>query len=433
MAQIKPVRAWRYNTGLTANIEALTSPLFDVVSDNQRRTLYQNPNNSIHLSVPQGENPAVSAAKRLQEWKQFGIIKQDALPGIYVYYQYFSLPGSSREYCRKGFICHIEAYDWSEKVVLRHENTIPGAVNDRVALLEQTLLHVSPTHGLYADPELELEAYMDESMRNPLYETEDYQGVRDVLSVIHDYNVIQKFLQKLEGQQIILADGHHRYESSLIYRKKQIAGNHAHTGEEAYNFHLMFLTNTESDDLVILPTHRLVKGLPNWQPEVMLQKLEQFFTIKIIENPYDVQDIIAGKPWAFGVILKDGAYKIRLKPEVFPTLSWQFPEEVKRLDLTVLHYFVIDKILGIPGKEQRKSEHLAFSRNFAECQAKVMTGDIQMALITNSVSMEEVKQVCATGFTMPQKSTFFYPKTICGFLFSSIQPDEFATPYYPSL
>src|SRR5205085_2631574 len=126
---IIPLRGWRYNQELSNSIQDLTSPLFDVVSLKQREALYQNSCNSIHLSVPQGAFPAKEAAQLLQTWKTEGILKQDYLPGIYVYYQYFRLPGSEQEHCRKGFMCQIKAYDWDEQVLLRHENTIPASVN----------------------------------------------------------------------------------------------------------------------------------------------------------------------------------------------------------------------------------------------------------------------------------------------------------------
>jgi uncharacterized protein (DUF1015 family) len=184
MPEILPIRPWRYNPSLSQSIDSLTSPLFDVVSEKQRKALYQHPYNSIHMSVPQ-ETPA-AAGKRLAQWKHQGILAQDRLPGIYVYYQYFKLAGSPKEHCRKGFMCHIRVYDWEEQVILRHENTIPQAVNDRIALLENTQLHASATHGLYTDPTFELERYMDEAIQQPLYETEDYQGVRDVMACIQD-------------------------------------------------------------------------------------------------------------------------------------------------------------------------------------------------------------------------------------------------------
>jgi uncharacterized protein (DUF1015 family) len=429
MAEIKPLRAWRYNAELGENIDDLTSPLFDVVSDKQREALYKNPYNSIHLSVPKGgQNAALEAGQLLEEWKKNGIIQQDALPGIYVYYQYFTLAGNQKEFCRKGFICHIRIHDWTENIILRHENTIPTAVNDRIELLEATQLNVSPTHGLYTDPGFTLEKYMDEAIKAPIYETEDYQGVRDVLGVIHDAEVIQQFIHLLSDKRIILADGHHRYEGSLEYMKKQREAVAFYTGEEAWNYHLMFLTNTESDDLRILPTHRLISGLPDFDEEAILQKLEEDFIIKPVETPSDIHEIILGKPWAFGLLFRENAWKVRLKPESLEKMHWNFPPEVKRLDLTVMHYFIIEKVLGIPAREQRRSPYIGFDRSFADCLAMVIRERAQLAIITNDISMEDVKKVCYSGFTLPQKSTYFYPKVICGFLFSSIKDDEFQSP-----
>lgn len=430
MAEIKPIRAWRYNSSLVGEIDELTSPLFDVVSDKQRKALYQNEYNSIHLSVPQGNNPVESAGRLLKEWKVNGVIVQDAIAGIYVYFQYFKLAGSPKEYCRKGFICHIRANDWEENVILRHENTIPKAVNDRIELLEKTMLHASPTHGLYTDTDYELEQYMDEAMRSPIYETEDYQGVRDVLAVIHDAKIIKKFIHVIEAKKIILADGHHRYESSLALKHKLQLENLNHTGQEGYNFHLMYLTNTENGDLRILPTHRLMNGLKTFNQEEVVKKLTEDFEIKLLDDSDTVNEIIHGKKWAFGILFKETAYKVKLKPEAIHKLKWNFPNEIKELDLTVLHYFIIEKILGIAGKDQRGSDNIGFDRSFSDCLAKVIRGDVQMAIITQEVSIEEVKKVCASGYTMPQKSTYFYPKVIGGFLFSSIKEDEFYIPPY---
>lgn len=432
MAQILPFRAWRYNAELSCDIETLTSPLFDVVSAKQRRALYQNPLNSIHISVPQPPYPADRAALLLQEWKSNGTIVQEKLPAIYVYYQFFRLPGSAREYCRKGFICNIRLYPWEANVIQRHENTIPNAVTDRIEILEKTELNVSATHGLYTDPDFELERYMDEAIRNPSLETEDYQGVRDVMAVIHDAIVIERFIHKIKDKTIILADGHHRYEGSLANMHEQKRANPRHTGNEGYNFHMMYLTNTEADDLRILPTHRLVSGIPAFDEQVILEKLSKHFSIKPVEDADTINEIIAGKPWAFGLIFKENAYKIRLKPEAIQTMKWPFPDAVKVLDLTVMHYFIIEKTLGIPGKEQRRSELISFDRSLSDCLKKVMIADAQLAIITNEVSIEAVKEICKSGYTMPQKSTYFYPKVICGFLFSSIKEEEFTTPlYYP--
>ena len=433
MAEIQPLRGWRYNPTLGQHIDEYVSPLFDVVSARQREALYRNPLNSIHLSVPRGDDPAGEALVRLREWQQSGVLRQDELPGIYAYYQYFRLPGSTREYCRKGFMCHIRAYDWAEEVVLRHENTLPAAVNDRAELLARTEFQTSATHGLYRDDAFELEHYLDEAIRTPLYQTEeDYQGARDVLAVIQDVAVIRRFQQVLTARQVILADGHHRYEGSLAYRQARLAAEPEATGREGWNFHLMYLTNAAADDLRILPTHRLLLELPQSLTDVeFLARLEPYFTVLPKEDPYDLPELIAGKQWAFGLYLQDGqAYKLRLRPEVHEQLSWHTTPEVKALDLTVLHFFVLEKVLGIVGPDaQRQWPGVAYVRNFSECLQRVDHGEARAAFITNEVTMDEVERVCHSGAVMPPKSTFFYPKTIGGFLFSSVRAEETAHPF----
>ncbi|UYZ64077.1 DUF1015 domain-containing protein [Hymenobacter weizhouensis] len=435
MAEIQPVRGWRYSEILGRQIDAYVSPLFDVVSAKQREALYRNPLNSIHLSVPRGPDPAGEALRRLREWQEQGVLRQDELPGIYVYYQYFRLPGSPREYCRKGFMCHIRATDWPENVVLRHENTLPVAVNDRAELLSRTEFQTSATHGLYRDDSFELERYLDEAIQAPLYQTEeDYQGARDVLAVIQDVAVIRRFQQVLASRQVILADGHHRYEASVAYRHaRQAAAGAAATGQEGWNYHLMYLTNSAADDLRILPTHRLLLELPGeLTADELLARLTPYFTVLTLDDPYDLPERIAGKLWAFGLYLGEGqVYKLRLRPEVHAQLAWDTTPEVKALDLTVLHYFVLEKALGIVGPEaQRQWPGVAYVRNFPECLTRVDRGEARAALITNEVTMDEVERVCHSGAVMPPKSTFFYPKTIGGFLFSSIRPNETLHPFY---
>ena len=420
MAEIRPFKAWRYHPRLTHKISELTSPLFDVVDEKQRAKLYRNELNSIHLSVPLGGDPAFHASEILQKWKDDKTLVRDPKPAIYVYYQRFSIPGDTKSYCRKGFISFIRAHDFDEKVILRHENTIPGSVNDRTTLLHNTQLNVSPTHGLYSDDSFELETYMDEAMKNPIYDVEDYQGVRDSLAIIEDPDIIKKFVDKVADQQIILADGHHRYEGSVAFRNSMTAANPEHTGDEWYNFHLMFLTNTEAHDLRILPTHRIVQNIPDFNDVRFLEQIDRYFHIKEIHDPSMLHEVILGKEWAFGLLMEDQAYHIRLKSEVFEQMDWNFPDSVKKLDLTVMHYFIFEKILGIKRAKQRSSELISFERSYSACVSKVLKGEAQMALITKDISIESVKEVCHSGYTMPQKSTYFYPKVICGFLFGDV-------------
>jgi len=420
MAEIKPFRAWRYNDKLVKNIGELTSPLFDVASEKEKAALYGNPKNSIHLSIPGGERPSENASKILGQWKAEGCLQRDTDATIYVYYQHFRLPGDPSRYCRRGFISKIRIYDWDQNVILRHENTMPGSVDEQVALLAATRLNASPTHGLYTDRTFELEKFMDDSMQSPICETEDYQGIRDVLGVIRDPGVIKRFVEIMKEKQVILADGHHRYTGSLAFMRQQMSTNPHHTGHEGYNYHLMWLTNTEAEDLKILPTHRLIKGLEYFDETSIVQKLENYFTLRPAPNPDIMPEVIAGKEWTFGLIFAENAYQISLKPDAHATMRWNFPDDVKALDLTIMHYFIIQQILGIQGRDQSTSSCIEYERSFAACLAKVLKREAQLALITNEISISEVKTVCNSGGTLPQKSTYFWPKAICGFVFSSI-------------
>ena len=420
MAYIRPFRAWRYRPILAQHISTLISPPFDTVSDKQRKMLYQHPYNSIHLSVPTSHS---QATQTLSQWKAQGILRQDTLPTIYVYYQYFTLPGSEKEYSRKGFICFIEATDWSERVVLRHEDTLPHSVQDRVDVLAATQLNASPTHGLYTDAEHQLETLMDKSIAQPIYQVEDYQGVRDVMSLIQDPTVIERFVNVLRHKPIILADGHHRYESSLIYRRQCEVAKGRGTAQGC-RFHMMYLTNTEAEDLRILPTHRLIQGLPPLDSSEVMKKTEQYFHVRAVENASDIPEVIAGRHWAFGVLMGEECYKLRLKPEVISTYVEELAPEVKAVDTAVLHFFFIDKVLGIALKDQRHSDAITYERSFAQCLFKVARQEAQLALITNEVSMDQIKQVCYSGHLMPQKSTYFYPKAVGGLVFGSIKDEE---------
>jgi uncharacterized protein (DUF1015 family) len=428
MAEILPVKAWRYHDRFKERMEDLISPLFDVVSQKQREALYANPHNSIHLSVPLGDHPAKSAKSALENWKLEAIISQDQIPGIYIYYQYFKLPGEEREFCRKGFIAQIRTYDWKEGIVLRHENTIEKSVNDRVEMLKTTEFQPSPTHGLYEDPLHQLELYMDEAIQDPIYDVEDYQGVREVLSVIHDLPTIKLFLELISTKKIILADGHHRYEAAIAYKKEMETQNPSHTGDEGYNFHLMYFTNAHSRDLRILPTHRLFSGISLSEDEI-LNKAEEWFIVKKVHDSDEISELILHKQWAFGLVFKNNAYKIRLNPEKFMDFDVDIPEVVKSVDLMVLHYFFIEKVLGIKMEEQRFSEKLEYERNLRRCIGRVGEETADFTVITKEVSMTQVLEVCKTGYMMPQKSTYFYPKTVSGLLFASVNEIEFKFPY----
>ncbi|MEN2283500.1 DUF1015 domain-containing protein [Algoriphagus sp. SE2] len=427
MAEILPIKAWRYHDKFKLKIDELTAPLFDVVSERQRERLYENPYNSIHLSVPKGPEPAKQAFETLERWKKDQIIVQDEDPGIYVYYQYFRLPGEHDSRCRKGFIAQIKAYNWAEKMILRHENTIVHAVNDRIDLLKSTKIQASPTHGLYEDSENQLEKYMDDAIVNPLYELEDYQGVREVLGVIRDPSIIAEFLDVMNGKQVILADGHHRLEGAIEYRnscKNQLV----ESKWKSYDYHMMYFTNTNGNHLKILPTHRLFKGLKMSQDQ-FLEYLREWFDVKKFSDQDDLGAYAFHKPWSYGLLIGEDSYLLQLKSGKYDLIHSTYPDVIKKLDLAILHELIFNRILGIPMESQRSSENINYERSFSRCIQEVQTGKASFAIITRELELKQVLEVCRSGYVMPQKSTYFYPKALGGLLFASIKQDEFEFDY----
>jgi uncharacterized protein (DUF1015 family) len=194
---------------------------------------------------------------------------------------------------------------------------------------------------------------------------------------------------------------------------------------------MMYLTNMDAQDIRILATHRLVKGLPELTEAEFQRKASTYFEIDTVDTPLEINEIILGKPATFGIVMKDNTYKLALKPGLERGISWPFPEIIKQLDLTILHYYILEKIWDIPGKDQRSSPNINYDRNFTDCVTRVQQGESQMAIITNELTMDQVKKVCFSGYTLPQKSTYFYPKVVCGLLFGSIKEHEFQLSDYP--
>lgn len=427
MAELLPIKAWRYAHELEDQLEKLTAPLFDVVTSKQRELLYQNPLNSIHLSVPQGDQPHLEAKRLLDRWKAEGILVQDEVPSIYVYYQYFRLPGEQEERCRKGFIAQIKASDWAEGEILRHENTIESAVTDRIDLLRATEIQVSPTHGLYEDKNQELEIFLDEAIATPLYELEDYQGVREVLARITDPSLIQLFLKTLAPKKVILADGHHRLEAAIGYRKEQ-SQEKISSSWKASDYHLMYLTNVCGNHLEILPTHRLYYG-EILDKEAFFNAIEEWFEIRTLGDSAELSNYSFQRKHSFGLLWGEVSYVIKFRQEKFGQVATNLPEVLRELDLVLLHDILFNQILGLSPEQQRKSDLLAFERNFSRCVQEVKGGKATFAIITREIELNQVMEVCRSGQVMPQKSTYFYPKALGGLLFGTVNQREFDYDY----
>ena len=431
MAIIRPFRAWRYNEAVVKDIDRKFSPLFDVVGPEELQQLYKIPNNSIHLSVPRSLKQA--KAKTI-EWKSKEVIMQDPLPGIYIYYQYFWLYGDPKRYVRKGFICMIRMDDEqtkSEPGIILHENTITSSVKDRCEVLEATLLNIAPTHGLYEDPENSLEKLMDSYIEHPYYEHIDYQGVTNKLAIVQNKEDIQKFLRALKGKPVYLADGHHRFASSELLKKKLKEEGQLTQDDSIVNYHLIYLTNLYASDISILPIHRVVHLTTAPDETELLHKLADYFEITDATNfraPL-YEELQTGI--SFGMALGNKQYLLRLLPSIKPAtdIPLKLPVPVKNLEYTILHYFIFDRILGMEYSTQTGNDSIEYIKDYNRAMTMAKENPATLSFITRGLSLKNMLDVCNAGSLMPQKSTYFYPKVICGPVFASIDEKENDSPF----
>lgn len=428
MAHIRPFRAWRYNSEKIKDLDKKFSPLFDVVSGDQLERLYGIPNNSIHLSLPRSEAQVLD---KLHDWKQDEIIVQDPLPSIYVYYQEFSLFGQERRFVRKGFVSMIQVGAESGKAesdIVLHEDTISSSVAERSRLLQKTLLNVAPTHGLYEDSSFQLETLMDAYMQDPCYQYIDYQGVINKLAIVQNREDILQFLDVLKDKKVYLADGHHRLASSVELQKKVRESGQEMVEDSFLNYHLIYLTNLCADDLRILPIHRILTlNHKTYNPNPILQKIGKYFEVKDITfDRAPIYEKLKGQPYSFGMVLGSLNFLLTLRPEIDPLVDnpLELPDVVKSLDYTVLHYFVFDRIFDIPYRKQHSSDAIRYVKDYGLSVKEAVTWRDKIAFITPDTSMEQMMAVCKSGALMPQKSTYFYPKVVCGLVFASIDDDE---------
>ncbi len=421
MAIIQSIKPWRYNPILTEDLNPLAGTLSETMFRQKAVALYRMPFHHYHISSPADVPPFENAHRRVENWKLDKVIWQDALPSIYVYAQDFLINGKAKQ--RVGFIASIQLEEYANQVIFPHELTIPKAVEYRSQLLETTQMHTLPTHGFYTDTQCQLELLMQESLRNPVYDVIDSEQVRHRLSVIQDKKVMYLFQATLQDKRVWIADGHHRYESSLRHRNRKRIQENVEDKAQAWQFHLMWLTNTQSSEAGILPTHRILHSLSNFDLADFLSKLSVHFEIVTLDEGTDLTLPEDAPKWTFRLIFAQQKYQITLKENHFASFEGGLAADVKSLDVSVLHHFILEKCLGLVGDAQ--FAHLDFLHDATQCLKELQKPRVNFAILTRAVTLAEIEQVCFQGHTMPVKSTYFYPKVLGGLLFSSLIEDEF--------
>ena len=432
MARIYPFRAWRYNPSAVRLDDVVTQP-YDKISPAMQQAYYQrSPYNLVRiiLGLPElfdaerGESVYTRAARDFCAWREAGVLVQEKDPCIFAYSQRFTVPGAELVKERRGFIALGKLHDYSEQVVFRHEQTLSKPKSDRLNLLKATRAHFGQIFMLYSDPAGSVEKILYEGNGRADAEVTDEYGVLHRLWKINDPATIRLLTTAMADRKLIIADGHHRYETALLYSKAHAAPSSAQTQFSTGKLPqppypeaavMMTFVSMDSDGLVILPTHRVVHGLQGFDPTAFLRSAEQYFVVK--ELPAADAANYAGalanqKGPAFVAVTRAGAFLFHSRPgsEALAGL----PERQRHLDLAQLHSIVLEKLLGLDAERVREQSNIRYLRDAGEAVGQVSRGEANAAFLTKPITMEQLREVAFAGDVLPQKSTDFFPKLLSG-------------------
>jgi len=424
MAIISPFQAWRYAPERVPVAQVVTQPYDKITPEMQERYYQASPFNLARIILGQ-RNPAdgqqdnvyTRATASFKEWRSSGILRQDAQPSLYRYLQKFTVPGSDKQAERQGFIALGRLEDYSAKVVFPHELTHSGPKADRLELLRATHTHFEQIFMLYADSG-KIETQL-QSAAAPDIEVTDEYGVLHRVWKISEPAAIAASQAMMREQKLIIADGHHRYETALAYRdeRRAAAGNSAAT---PYDSMMMTFFNMNSPDLFILPTHRVVHGLPSFSTDQLLVGARQFFKVEEVDPALDAPRAASllretGNTSTALIVATADRVLLMHSPKAIGTNRFAgLSPRQQSLDVVQLHRCLLEGVLNISEEAIRKLQNISYHRDAAHAVAQVRTGAAQAAFLMNPVRMEQVRDIAFAGEVLPQKSTDFYPKLLSG-------------------
>ena len=438
MPQLFPFRAYRYNPAKVDPARVLTQPYDKITPEMQQRYAASSPYNLIAiekgLSRPAdspSDNVYTRAARALDEWIAAKILVRDPAPAFYAYFQEFTAPGSDVRQVRKGLIALGRVVDYSEGVVFRHEQTLSGPKADRLELLRHTRAHTGQLFMLYDDPAGRMDSLLDSAASAPPdMEVRDEYGVAHRIWLIAQPDAVAAIQSAMADKKLVIADGHHRYETALAYRDEQRNAQRAARGAAnpgaPYEKVMMTLVNARSKNLVILPTHRVVAGLPQFDFAALRARLAEFFDAHELSLSGDALQRAATARTQLAAAGRTGraigAYSggdrltiLPLKPAA--NLAAALPGASARqreLDVVLLHGLIFEKGLGITAEAVRAEQNLRYEREAAAAVSAVAEGRAQACFLLNPVRVEQVMEMAFAGEVLPQKSTDFYPKMLSG-------------------
>jgi uncharacterized protein (DUF1015 family) len=427
MAEIIPFKALRYDPDQVKLEDVLTQPYDKITPEMQSKYYETSTHNLVRIILGKaGEtdtdtfNVYTRAAEYLHDWRSGGILKQDTEPSIYAYSQTFTVPGTRDLQERRGLIALGRIHDYADGVVYRHEQTLSKPRADRLNLLRATRAHFGQIFMLYSDPSNEIESLLRaKTEEDPdISMLDEYETLHRVWRV-HDPALIQTVQQKMHDKKLLIADGHHRYETALAYRNERRAETGSSDPKAPYEFVMMTFIPMESRGLVILPTHRIVHGLLDFDRERMLEAAGQFFDIDRIDLRTESRSATtllgeAGENGtAFVAVTRQGPYLMRAKQDAIEHALRELPVLQRELDVVQLHRVMLERVLRISEEAIRNQENVRYERDAFEAISWVRQG-ANVAFLMNPAKIEQVRDIAFKGEVLPQKSTDFYPKLLSG-------------------
>lgn len=426
--RIEPFEGLLYDVARTGALSNVVAPPYDLIDKAQQDALYaRSLYNVVRLELNRDPDRYSSAASTLREWLTAGVLKRAVRPATYLYSQFFEVEG--RRLRRDGFIVRIRLEDFSAGRILPHERTFPAARQDRLELLTALNTNVSSIFGLYAGAHPALAALTAELLaQEPALEVTDDLGIRNQLRPIEDGAAIAAIQSELESSRIFIADGHHRYETALEYRRRRRAAEDDPAEAQPYDYAMMTLVGCDDPGLVILPTYRVARRL---DPEAIASfdtQAAQFFDIVEFSSTDAMRAALAkAGQGALAAALGGERVKLRLlrlkDPGLMAGAMPQAPEAVRRLDVSVLHALMLERIFGITPEQVKAGGLIEYTIDALAALEGVGPGSASGAFLMNPPTVGDVEAVSDAGAVMPEKSTYFYPKLLTGLVLNPLDDD----------
>jgi uncharacterized protein (DUF1015 family) len=446
MAELVPWRALHYNPAKIPNLTAVVTPPYDVISPEQQAGFYdRHLYNVIRLILPrpQRNNPDpdsryLQAAEDFSAWRQQQVLVRDNVPALFYWETEYILEG--QPHIRRAVVGLVRLESFESGVVRPHEKTFSAHKTDRFKLMSKVQAHLSTVFALYPDRTDEVMTGLKTGLPDaPMFDFTDYEGSRQRFFRVTDPEAIRAAAAGMADLPIFIADGHHRYETSLAYQAWMQERYPQAPPRAGFNYVLIYLSNMLDPDLVIRPAHRLlnVSRLHHFEEGFVLAQLPQFFEVKplaLTSEPFPANASALGaalhrageQGTGLAVVMPSKkAFLLKLKPGVMDgPLTADMPAALKKLDVVVLNLLIFEKVMGLSSQEQDDEETFHYSSTVAGALEAIDQGKVDMAFLLNPTRIEHVQEVASSGLIMPRKSTYFYPKVPVGLVMHPIDPDE---------